>query len=347
MDKFYTLNEVLSHLPIKRSQRPGGWVSFNCPHCINNGETPDKRMRGGIKILGDGGFALNCFNCGYKTVYYPGESMYLSNNLKKYLESLGLSDSEIQKISFNNFQIYENIPYEERSKYFELRSELHFKELKLPEGSKPLLYWVNNNKAIDVAEYIINRGVHFFKYYPFYWTPIKSIKENGKIKFYDLNERIIIPFYYKNKIVGWNGRLINNNSKNRYIGYIPQNFMFNMDLLYSDRKYLLITEGVLDAISLNCIGSFGNSINDEQITLLNSSGKEIIILPDRDKAGEGLLEIAKDNNWKISIPWKHWGLKIKDATDAVKEYGKIWTLKSVLSNMTDDYLKAQMEFKLR
>ena len=56
---------IYSHLPHQRRQSSGGWLSFNCPCCVDNGEARnDTRQRGGIRS-DDGIVSYHCFNCGF------------------------------------------------------------------------------------------------------------------------------------------------------------------------------------------------------------------------------------------------------------------------------------------
>ena len=49
------IQQVLTaFLPSKRKTTPSGWTSFDAPCCIHNGESADKRKRGGVMLNGDG-----------------------------------------------------------------------------------------------------------------------------------------------------------------------------------------------------------------------------------------------------------------------------------------------------
>ena len=41
-------NTILTSLPAGRKKTPSGWISFNAPCCVHNGETADKKKRGGV-----------------------------------------------------------------------------------------------------------------------------------------------------------------------------------------------------------------------------------------------------------------------------------------------------------
>ena len=41
-------NTILTAVPANKKKTPSGWLSFNAPCCVHNGETQDKKKRGGI-----------------------------------------------------------------------------------------------------------------------------------------------------------------------------------------------------------------------------------------------------------------------------------------------------------
>ena len=63
----------LQFLPPKKKQTPSGWIGFNAPCCVHNGDSADKRQRGGVMTSGEGGFQYHCFNCGFKAGWSPGK----------------------------------------------------------------------------------------------------------------------------------------------------------------------------------------------------------------------------------------------------------------------------------
>ena len=82
------------------------------------------------------------------------------------------------------------------------------------------------------------------------------------------------------------------------------------EAINKDRKYIIITEGVLDALAIDSVSSLGNKLTQGQIDLINSIGKTVIVCPDRDKSGGNLIDVAVENNWLVSFP--QWENNIKD-----------------------------------
>ena len=114
--------------------------------------------------------------------------------------------------------------------------------------------------------------------------------------------------------------------------------MFNLDQLYTkERKYAILVEGPFDAIGIDGIGLLGSKINQVQANYLNTFDRKFILVPDRDKTGERLIEEALRYGWGVSFP--QWDDDIKDVADAVKKYGRIFTLKSILEAVENNPTK--------
>ncbi len=71
-----------------------------------------------------------------------------------------------------------------------------------------------------------------------------------------------------------------------------------------------------------------NEPNDVQVARISALNREVICVPDRDKPGAKMLKHAIKNNWSVSLP--PWGDDIKDVADAVKHFGRLYTLTTIL-----------------
>ena len=319
-----------NHLP-SHKKTPSGWVSINCPMCVHMGEpTHDKNKKGGFLFNVDGSIGYHCFRCKYATKWTVGSA--LNNKFRTLMYNIGYTSEEIRMLQFETIQqvnIYDKNTTQKENKNF-IKPE--FTKKKLPEKSKKISELVNepNDDFLNVIQYIDNRNEHLFEC-DLYWSP--------KYK-----KRFIIPFMYKNEIVGWTARYCGTTNKKipKYISDKPKDYLYNSEALYyNDREVVIIVEGVLDAISLDCVAVLGNSISDFQKKWINDTDKKIILLPDFDQSKSNLVKEAKDQNWHISFP----GWDVKDADEAVKKYGKIYALKLILENSTNNKLKIDLNMK--
>ena len=90
-------NTILTSLPANRKKTPSGWISFNAPCCVYNGESADKKKRGGIMTSADGTVSYHCFNCGFKASYVIGRK--LTYKMRQFMGYIGIPDDTIKKLA--------------------------------------------------------------------------------------------------------------------------------------------------------------------------------------------------------------------------------------------------------
>jgi hypothetical protein len=313
---------ILAALPPKRKMTPSGWESFNAVCCHQRGENRDTRKRGGIMFKNDG-VQYHCFNCNFKAGWTPGK--LLSKNTRDLMKWMNVSDDDIKKLSLEAIkQKDEQAPLPK-----ELSLELETREL--PKNCKTIQEWAyegnTNPDLVNIVNYLIDRGMDL-DWYDWMWSD-----ENG------YRDRVIIPFYYQERIVGWTGRKIYNGQP-KYLTTAQPGYVFNLDRQTHDRKYVVVVEGQFDAIAVDGVAIMHNEPNDAQIARINALGKEVIVVPDNDRAGSKMLKIAVDQNWSVSLP--DWGSDVKDVADAVKQYGRIYTLFTILKYREHGEIKITM-----
>ena len=320
------------YLPAKRKQTPSGWLAFNAPCCEHNGTTPDTRQRGGLIANADEGVSFHCFNCGFKTSWRNGRN--LSFKMKKFMRWLNVPDDTITKLALQVLQIKTDST---GHKTFITLPKFVSKEL--PPKSKPIHEWADY-KALEpggidkdlfkVLEYIATRKLNLNDY-DFYWTPEAGYRD-----------RLIIPFYYREKVVGYTARKVVE-SKVKYLSEQQPGYVFNIDEQTDDRKYVVAVEGPIDAIAIDGVALLGSEIKEQQTALLNSLGKHVIVVPDRDEAGQKLVYDAMEAGWSVSMP--DWSQDIGDVNDAVCKYGRLHTLYSIVKNAEESQLKIKLRMK--
>ena len=77
--------------------------------------------------------------------------------------------------------------------------------------------------------------------------------------------------------------------------------------------------------------------------LLNKLNKDIIVVPDRDRAGSKLVEQAIEHNWSVSLPT--WSKEVSDINDAVYKYGRLYTLYSIVNEAEGSPLEIRLKAK--
>ena len=316
---------VLTHLPSKRKTTPSGWTSFNAPCCHHNGHAADTRQRGGLIANPDGGVSYHCFNCGFKTSWQPGRN--LSKGMKRFMTWLGVSDSDINKVALDVMRENEGVMVKERQ--IQLPT---FHTVPLPDDAVKITDLTDFNKfSMAVLEYMAQRNLNVDDT-NYYWSPSLGYRD-----------RLLIPFYYEGRIVGWTGRSVLPDKKPKYLTEMQPGFVYNLDNQTPSKAFCIVCEGQIDAIHVEGCALGGSEISDQQALLLNRLQKQIIVVPDRDKAGSKLVERAIDLGWSVSMP--EWELDINDIGDAVKRYGRLYTLHSIATNAEESALKIRLRAK--
>jgi len=329
---------ILTALPAGRKKTPSGWTSFNAPCCINNGESADKKKRGGILTTADGTLSYHCFNCGYKANYTTGRK--LNFKMRQLMSWLGISEEAIRKMALEAMRHQEQITGTEKKKFVD------FKKKVLPKNSHKLEYWLEKYLAKDLTEpqykkidqllkYLEKRGISP-QWCDFYYSPDQ---------YGDFDRRVIIPFYWKGELVGHTGRFFDTRNKQvKYWTETQPGYVYNVDAQDWTRKFVIVTEGPFDAMTVSGVSILGSEINDTQKEIISNLNREIIVVPDRDAPGQKLVDQAMEFGWSVSFP--DWGENVNDVADAVKNYGRLFTIKTILHSKESNKLKIDLKRKM-
>jgi len=327
-------------------QAPKGWHKRNCPLCHTQGHGKDTRNRFGIQFNPQS-IAMNCFNCGFSAGYTEGKE--LSKAFKFFLGQLNINQKFIEQIEFEIFkqknQIRsiregdEEVKIEDKESRFKALFQ-KWQPMDLPPDTMRVTEWLDagldDREFLEVVNYAVGRRLYDLD--KFYWSPLKE---------HNLNQRLLIPYYYKGKIVGFTSRLyyeVPDKSIPKYYQQCPPDFVYNLDSQQGwSRKYALVTEGVLDAMVIDGISILGE-IGQSKIDIINRLQKQVIVCPDRDKKGWDLVEVAIDNDWAVSFP--KWDADIKDAAKAAEKYGRLLTTHSIISSAVSGKDKIQLKWRI-
>jgi 5S rRNA maturation endonuclease (ribonuclease M5) len=332
---------VTQILPHKRkTNSSSGWISFNGVCCQHNGESADTRGRGGLVMNPDGGVSYHCFNCQFKASYVPGR--HLTYKFRKLLSWLGADEGTIKRLVIDAIRIKDLVAPEQIVEAVE-QEEIKFKARLLPEEAQSFhalsnFYTLNNDRDVpkefhSAVLYTASRRLDLSRY-EFYWTPEQQN---------NLHRRVIIPFTWKNQIIGYTARGIYDNVKPKYHNSHEPNYVFNVDRQLRDAKFVIVVEGPFDAMAIDGVAILGNECSETQADIIDSLGREVIVVPDADRAGARLIDQAIEFGWSVSFPV--WQEKHKDVGSAVEEYGKLFVLKSIIEARQSSKLKIELRKK--
>jgi hypothetical protein len=311
--------DITTILPAKHKRTASGWVSFNAVCCTHNGENQDKRQRGGVKQNGDD-WSYHCFNCGYKASFKLGRT--LSYKARKLLGWMGLDQNTISGINL------ESLKHKDLAELVESRQRVevsvNFDHKQLPEELRLL-----KTSDAEFIEYLRGRGIDW-EDYPYMISP----EENGRNA-----KRIVVPYTYEGDVVGWSARYLDNRSP-KFINEQQPGYVFGIDLQQEHWTQLIIVEGLFDALSVNGVAVLHNTISDKQAQIIRKQHKQITVVPDQDEAGLRLIDRAVELGWAVSIP--NWPDHIKDVNDAVKHYGRLGTLITIMNSRETSKIKIEL-----
>ena len=325
-------------IPAKHKTSSSGWISFNAVCCQHNGETADARSRGGLVLNPDGGTSYHCFNCGFKASYVPGR--HLTYRFRKLLAWLGADDNTIKRLVIDAIRIKELVGPTE---VVEAESApVAFRPRPLPEDTISFSEWrtfltlsddhsVIPDNLANAVKYVHDRNGDMITRYEFYVTDTTA---------YNLNRRVIIPFTWHNEIIGYTARAVDDTVKPKYHSSYEPNYVFNVDRQRPESKFVIVCEGPFDAMSIDGVAVLSNRCSEQQADIIDSLGREVVVVPDADRAGADLINDAIEYGWSVSFPV--WQEKHKDIASAVAEYGRLFVLKSILAGKESNALKIEL-----
>ena len=348
--------EIMQLLPARRKSAPSGWISFNAPCCHHNGETPDTRGRGGLIPGADGAVSYHCFNCGFKTSWRPG--WHISYKFRKLLRWFGADDNTIQRFVIEALQVKDTVA-PDTIPATDITA-VDFQPRPLPPDSASIRQWATLARLggdwddqgledatvppqlIRICEYLLDRGAgQWSRNYDFYISDDTA---------YNMHRRVIIPFIWNDKIIGYTARAIEDGVQPKFHSSYEPNFVFNVNNQQPNSRFAIVCEGPFDAISVDGVAVLGSNISEAQADIIDSLARQIIVVPDFDVkpnkqgrlvwSGKQLIDNALEYGWAVSFPV--WRETCKDINEAVVKYGKLFVLKAILDGVETSRLKIEL-----
>lgn len=291
---------------------PKGYETVKCAKCN------DYKVRGGFKFEA-GNVVYSCFNCSTKAVYSQ-DGGKISKAMKEVLLAFGIPDAEIEKcVSLSFF----------REKKTDAPSEPVKKHLELPTTEAPLparsvLITTDDSPWCEVArEYLKGRGISPTDL-PFY------VSDDEKWMC-----RVIIPYFFREKIVYWQARSMDELITPRYKNPSTEkeNLFFNMDEVYRyTDEPLFVTEGPLDALSIgkNAVAMLGSTLSEfrERELKKAASRRRVIFVIDKNLNGYKLgQKVLKEEGlqWYVTC----FPDNVDDSNEALQKFGRLWLVNHV------------------
>jgi hypothetical protein len=319
---------IRSYVHFRHRPNAKGWLPVVCKVCNDHGR---KGPRAAF-IFSPTSVGYHCFNCPAGLDYSTDQTEPLSDRTKQTLTAYGITAEDIQQINFKILQRADKLGIKPKAKRAQSLN-IEMVTLDMPSYLIPLDQVTNDNPWKEVAMLYLKelRGIEPSSY-PFH-LGIKT--EDPRSERWD--KRLIIPSYKDDKLVYYEGRDLTGKQPKKYISAdVPKsNIMYGFDQLFVNREQpLFVLEGFFDAVMVNGVALFGNTLYKETMYHLNSSPREKVVIPDRYGDGYKLAEQALKLGWKIATPEIG---DAKDINEAVQRFGKLYVIKSIMNNIYSDF----------
>lgn len=296
---------------------PQGYETIKCAKCN------DYQERGGFKFTG-GNVIYSCFNCSTKAVYTQ-DSYKISKTMREVLIAFGIPEDEIDRCV--NLSFFKEKKTATSTEPVKKHLELPTTEAPLPASS--VLITTDDSPWCEVAqEYLKGRGISPIDT-PFY------VSDNEK-----WIGRVIIPYIFREKIVYWQARSMDETITPRYKNpsIDKENLFFNMDEIYRyTDEPLFVTEGPLDALSIgkHGVALLGSTLSEFRERELNkiAARRKIIFVIDKNLNGYKLGQKVLKHNWSITC----FPDNVDDSNDALQFYGHLWLINYITTTAVNGF----------
>jgi len=326
------LDDIIKQYVTLQKPSGKGWCAVRCAVCNDHTR---KGLRGAFLFTTDE-VVYKCWNCSTACKYSRTEHDHMPNKMRKVLDAFGVPESEWKQCILSSPGFILGVSAANKNTK-EAKKDIIPSEIPLPDD----FYFLKDapdtdEMAREIKDYLITERNIDPDVYPFMLLKNKHTKRFNKWL-----GRVIIPIYKDNKLIFYQGRAAYDAvRKYEMPAYPKEKVIFGFDKLFEyTEKPLLIVEGIFDAFAIDGVAILGNTISEYQIEWLNMSKREKIFIPDR--MGDGILPArqALEYGWCIATP--DIGTKCKDMDDAVKKYGKLFVIKSIMDTKTNDPANAR------
>ena len=272
-----------------------GVCPFHDDHSPSMSVSPEKQI-------------YTCFSCGatgnvFKFVQ-DYENISFMEAVKKCADMAGVT-VDISSYKANN-------KYQDLYDIYELSQKFYQNNINTELGKKAREYLASRNINEDIIKEFgiglslnekdsLTKLLKSKKYSDDLLIRSGLVNENDYVLNDVYRNRIMFPMYDLNgKIIGYNGRVYNGETENKYINSKETEIFKKRELLYNyhrakeecrKNKYVIIMEGPMDVIRAstvgikNCVAALGTAFGKEQAMLIRKLSDNVVLCFDGDDAG--------------------------------------------------------------
>lgn len=303
-----------------------GWNITYCEVCGDGSRT--QGPRGGWNFSDEMAF-YHCFNCGVDGSFDPNREYPFSKRMRKILDSFGIDKSDYNAIAYAKKLM-------NGQKRDVKKTVSHAKPLEVPDFFIPLSNYDKDDDYAKLAyDHLKYRNINpdDYKFYLSNGKSNEGPRPEAIAKSF-LN-RLIIPFFDKDgNMIYYQARDLTGTSKKKYLNAdSPKTaVIYGFDHLYKNVNIpLFVTEGFFDAYHMKGVSIQENSITNDQIRILNTSNRKKVFVPDKKSDSSKVIDKFIELGWYISAP--DIGNSCKDVDDAIRKYGRLYTLNTINENI--------------
>lgn len=330
------IERALNRLPLAAERVNAGKYRFRCNVC---GDSPTKKYakRAAIILSNKGNMPHWIVTCFRPTCELCGNPISITKWLRlKFPDLYDELKNEIYKLTNNNSK--ENEILLEKKKIEAINNQKIREQKILKEQTEKELKDWEEFKSFRSIRYKNNLAIMAKSYCEKRKIPIDIIKtfmvcKDGKFK-----DRLIIPFYNKNKkVIFWQGRTLLTAVEPRYLNSAFINKpLYNIDFI-DKAKPVIVFEGPIDSMFVeNAIATTGAEISENNMDILNSIANVYYIF-DNDKAGSAATK-KFINNKKYCFLWFKFLANFKLSTK-IKDFNDLYVEMNRTSKFTFEELK--------
>jgi DNA primase len=246
----------------------GNRISMRCPICLDSKKSKIKRRFS--MICEDGQAYYNCFNCGASGTLAELVSQLKGVSISEAIRTIETPDFDNIKCSLTKVEP-EPVVVKERGILNYILDDCISKDTEVSG-------YIMTKYKILLNEFLVKRNI------PSEYKVFIAYKG-------DYKNRIIIPIYYKNDILYFQGRALTNDVELKFMNPVVEKtgIIMNIDHFQRD-MFIIVTEGIIDAMMIEhhqgtCV--IGGSVSDDFLSSLYVlTDQGVIIAVDNDERGE-------------------------------------------------------------
>lgn len=327
-DISFVYSFVQESFPNVSISRNGTHFNFRCPFCGDSEKNLHKK-RFHLQFRNEESIFFNCFNCPAKGNFYDLYGAVKGISSDEAFKELNKFNADRVKKRVSDTSTYKKtqIDFNTKNIFNEFLEKACIPDNHIPSGHieavlLKILLDFKKERKINQQLYICKEGT--------------------------FQKRIIIPVFNGDNCVFFQGRRILETMNPKYLNpsVEKENIILNKDV-FDREKYIIVTEGILDAYSVGNQGTaaLGASISDMFLEeLFKYTDKGIIIALDNDSAGlEQVAKIIKDSYFNKRLSYFFLD-KYKDLNAFLVDSDCSDVYKYILDRM-DDYLSAYIKIR--